>query len=272
MKPQPPPEASTLQQAELRPPSHPKQHSSIRNLRPSQQTQFPRDQAAARRPPTPHPWQENLPRSHVARFLLKQLKQLKQPRQPEQQSSATDPQLPRATQCQRKPLLSLLRASSPPSNLRHVQPPQAARFQHTALRPQGHSQELSSRWNLQPSLAARCRHKPRCQLKLLAPQSNLKHLQPPKAAPFCQKQLTRLQPLRRRSSLSDLQPSQPAQGPQKQPELLRPPTPQLSLRSPRPPHVAQCRHRQLGQAGRHPGFPLRHLQSSQPPQVHQKPL
>lgn len=211
----------------------------------------------------------------MARCLLKQRKQLTQPGQ---QSSVTHLQLPRATHFQHRPLLYLLRASSPQSNLRHVQPPQAARFQHMrmALKPRGHSQELSSLWNLQPSLAARCRQKPRYQLKLLTPQSNLKHLQPPKAAQFRQKQLTRLQPLRQRwSPLSNRQSSQPAHYPQKQLGLRGPPTPQLSLRSLQPPHVAQCPHKQLTPL-RHHQEPqrstVRQLQSSQPPHVHQNPL
>lgn len=208
----------------------------------------------------------------MARCLLKQRKHLTQPGQ---QSSVTDLQLPRATHFRHKLLLCLLRASSPQSNVRHVQPPQAARFQHIhmALKPQGHSQELSPLWNLQPSLAARCREKPGHQLKRLTPQSNLQHLQPPTAAQFRQKQLTRLQPLRQRwSSLSNRRSSQPAQYPQKQLGLLGTPTPQLALTGLQPPHVAQCRHKQPRHLRHHREFSLRHLQSSPPPPLHQNPL
>lgn len=271
MERQPPPEASTLQRVELGPPSRPKQQSSIRDLQPSQQTQFPRYPLELRRPPTLHPPEKNLPRCPVARCLPKQRKQLAQH---EQQSSVTGLQLPRATPFPHKLLLYPLGASSPPSNLRHLQPPQAARFQHMALKPRGPSQELSSLWKLQPSLAARCRQKPRDRLKLLAPQSNLKHRQPPKAAQFPQRQLTRLKPPRQqRSSPSNLQSSrpQPARYPQKQLGLLGPPTPQLSLRGLQPPHVAQRPHRQRRHPRHHQDFSLRHPQSSQPPQVHQKP-
>ena len=202
-----------------------------------------------------------------SRCLPKQRKQLTQ-------SSVTGLRLPRATPVPHKLLLYPLRASSPPSNLGHLQPPQAAPLQHMALKPRGPPQELPSLWKLQPSLAARCPQKPRDRLKLLAPQSKMKHLQPPKAAQFPQRQLTRLKPPRQqRSSPSNLQSSQPqsAQHPQEQPGLLGPPTPQLSLRGLQPPHDAQRPHRQRRHPRRHQEFSLRHPQSSQPPQVHQKP-